>query len=73
MNDFRKQSAFFIMICSIDMHPENISLITYINPETKQKKQKLAPIYDTESSLMLDIELNILERIQKTELGFKEM
>ena len=36
MKDFRKQSAFFIMICSIDMHPENISLITYINPETKQ-------------------------------------
>ncbi len=71
MNDFRKQSAFFIMICSIDMHPENISLITYINPETKQKKQKLAPIYDTESSLMLDIELNILERIQKNGLGLQ--
>ena len=71
MNDFRKQSAFFIMICSIDMHPENISLITYINPETKQKKQKLAPIYDTESSLMLEIELNILERIQKNGLGLQ--
>lgn len=71
MNDFRKQSAFFIMICSIDMHPENISLITYINPETKQKKQKLAPIYDTESSLILDIELNILERIQKNGLGLQ--
>lgn len=71
MNDFRKQSAFFIMICSIDMHPENISLITYINPETKQKKQRVAPIYDTEASLMLDIDLNILERIQKNGLGLQ--
>lgn len=72
MKDFRKQSAFFIMICSIDMHPENISLITYINPETKQKKQKLAPIYDTESSLMLDIDLDVLERIQKNGLGLQK-
>lgn len=71
MKDFRKQSAFFIMICSIDMHPENISLITYINPETKQKKQRVAPIYDTEASLMLDIDLNILERIQKNGLGLQ--
>lgn len=71
MKHFRKQSAFFIMICSIDMHPENISLITYINPETKQKKQRVAPIYDTEASLMLDIDLNILERIQKNGLGLQ--
>lgn len=71
IKDFRKQSAFFIMICSIDMHPENISLITYINPETNQKKQKLAPIYDTEYSLMLDIDLDILERIQKNGLGLQ--
>lgn len=71
IKDFRKQSAFFIMICSTDMHPENISLITYINPETKQKKQKLAPIYDTEFSLMLDIDLDVLERIQKNGLGLQ--
>lgn len=71
IKDFRKQSAFFIMICSIDMHPENISLITCINPETKQKKQKLAPIYDAESSLMLDIDLDILKRIQKNGLGLQ--
>lgn len=71
IKNFRKQIAFFLMICSVDKYPENISLITYINPETKQKEEQLSPIYDSECSLMLDMDLETLEKIQQNGLGMQ--
>lgn len=71
IKDFRKQTAFFLMICSVDKYAENISLISYINPETKEKKERLAPIYDSECSFMLDMDLETLEKIQKNGLGLQ--
>lgn len=71
IKDFRKQTAFFLMICSMDKYAENISLISYINPDTKKKKERLAPIYDSECSLMLDMDLETLEKIQKNGLGLQ--
>lgn len=71
IKDFRKQTAFFLMICSVDKYPENFGLITYINPETKQKEEQLSPIYDSECSLMLDMDLETLEKIQQNGLGMQ--
>lgn len=71
IKDFRKQTAFFLMICSVDKYAENISLISYINPQTKQKKERLAPIYDSECSLMLDIDLETLQKIEQNGLGLQ--
>lgn len=71
IKDFRKQTAFFIMLCSVDKHPENVSFITYINPETKKKEERLAPVYDSEYSLMLDMDLESLEKLTRHGLGLK--
>lgn len=72
IKDFRKQNAFFLMVCSVDKYAENISLINYINPETKQKKVRLAPIYDSECSLMLDMDFETLEEIGKNGIVFEK-
>lgn len=71
IKDFRKQTAFFLMICSVDKYPENIGLISYINPETKQKNETLSPIYDSECSLMLDMDLETLYKLQQNGLGLQ--
>lgn len=71
INDFRKQTAFYIMICALDKHTENISFISYINSKTRKKEVHLSPIYDNEDSLMLDTDLETLEKISKHGLGLQ--
>lgn len=72
MKEYRKQSAFFIMMSSMDKHTENIAFLSYINPENKKKELRLSPIYDSENSLMLDIDLKTLENRAKDGLSLQK-
>lgn len=72
IKEFRKRNAFFMMVCSLDKHTENISFISSINKKTNEKQFELAPIYDSESSLMLDMDIETLEKIEKHGLGLQQ-
>lgn len=72
IKEYRKQTAFFIMVSSLDRHAENVSFLSYINHETNKKELRLSPIYDNESSLMLDIDLETLEKRVKDGLGLQK-
>ncbi len=71
IQDYRKQNAFFIMICAVDKHTENFSLFSYMNSENKKRELELSCIYDSEESLLLDTDLETLQKILGHGLGLK--
>ncbi len=72
IQDYRKQNAFFIMICAVDKHTENLSVFSYINPENKQRELELSCVYDSEEALLLDTDLETLQKILKHGLGLQK-
>lgn len=64
--DIQKRLAFDMFIGETDRHTENISIL-----EDENGKLKLAPLYDNEHSLMLDMDNELLEKLAKNPIGLR--
>lgn len=64
--DIQKRLAFDMFIGETDRHTENISILA-----DKEGHLNLAPLYDNEHSLMLDMDWNLLETLAHNPLGLK--
>lgn len=62
MVEYKKRMAFILLTADQDKHPENISF--FINKDENGKQYiKLAPVFDSESALMLDMSDSTIEKL----------
>jgi len=66
ITDIEKRLAFDMFIMATDRHTENISLIT-----DSQGNFKISPLYDNENSLMLDMDIELLEDLASSPTSLK--
>lgn len=64
--EMQKRLAFDMFIGETDRHTENISILA-----DKDGNLKLAPLYDNEHSLMLDMDNELLENLSKNPIALK--
>lgn len=64
--DIQKRLAFDMFIGEMDRHTENISILA-----DKDGNLKLAPLYDNEHSLMLDMNNELLEDLARNPIGLR--
>lgn len=62
MTDYKKRMAFIILTADQDKHPENISF--FINKDENGNQYiELAPVFDSEAALMLDMSESTIEKL----------
>lgn len=66
VKNIEKRLAFDMYIMATDRHTENISLIM-----DKEGNLKNAPLYDNENSLMLDMDMEVLEKLASSPTSLK--
>lgn len=69
MVDFQKQLVFDMFVGECDRHTENISLML----DTNTGKYDIAPMYDNETSLLLDCDMDTLKELTSKPSSIKDV
>ena len=66
--DYKKRTAFFLRVADADKHTENVAFIKGIDEQGKPTI-RLAPIFDSESALLLDINKSTITELVGNGVG----
>lgn len=66
--DYKKRTAFFLRVADADKHTENVAFIKGID-EQGRPTIRLAPIFDSESALLLDINKSTITELVGNGVG----
>lgn len=70
LTEYQKRLLLSIEMLNTDNHTENIAFIEWI--EDGKKKIKLAPNFDSESTFLLDINVETIEKLLKDYVGLRQ-
>lgn len=66
--DYKKRTAFFLRTADADKHPENVAFIRGID-EAGKPTIEMAPVFDSESALLLDINKSTIDKLMGDGIG----
>lgn len=66
--EYKKRTAFFLRTADADKHPENIAFVRGID-EAGNPTIEMAPVFDSESALLLDINKTTIDKLMGDGIG----
>lgn len=69
ISDYKKRLIFYLSVLDTDKHPENIA---FVKQKTEENMTRLSANYDSESSLLLERDLEMIEVYLNDEYELKE-